>query len=327
MAAVHMKRTRSQTKLQRCSPTSEDSKTILKRGSIARYICALCHQGFTRRTTVKEPHFASCVRKHGNPNGVAWDDHPSCYMERPDGTVGPSGTTPAGLSSATNTKKDPDIDLTLEVENDGGLQTGKTEDFDQSPDKGHAVGISANSNTKSSTRSSGPQPCTPEPQRGSSHPEGQPLLRSEIQDPPQTKRLLSGMTMNQLANVAIAASKLKAGSSGTEALKVFQLWRNLLPQGFTSNVLAPSQDFGQKQRQQAVVWMAQDVYKALYGRVQTVDDQLQLVKLWRDILIYLDTWESVRKVEMLLAGAWGEGAGKMLGEMGEDNWKRFMSSS
>ena len=34
--------------------------------------------------------------------------------------------------------------------------------------------------------------------------------------------------MNQLANVVIAASKLKAGSGTTEASNVFQLWRSLV---------------------------------------------------------------------------------------------------
>ena len=72
----------------------------------APYICALCRRGFTRRATVKDPHFASCVRKHGNPNNVAWDDHPSCYTILEDGTKGPSGKIPTGLSGAAGMKKE-----------------------------------------------------------------------------------------------------------------------------------------------------------------------------------------------------------------------------
>lgn len=84
---------------------------------------------------------------------------------------------------------------------------------------------------------------------------------------------------------------------------------------------------GQKERQQAVVWLAQDVYKALYEKLETTDDQLELVRLWRDILAYLNDLEGVRKVENLLAGVWGEDARKMFGEVQEENGKRFMDPS
>ena len=63
----------------------------------SKYICALCKKGFTRKSTVKDPHFPSCVRKNGNPDNIAWDDHPSCYMRLADGSRGPSNTRPAGL--------------------------------------------------------------------------------------------------------------------------------------------------------------------------------------------------------------------------------------
>ena len=100
MAPTQTSRAKLESQRQTRSSANADIKPIFKRGSIAPYICALCNQSFTRKTTVKEPHFASCVKVNGNPNGVAWDDHPSCYSKRPDGTMGPSGTVPAGLSSA-----------------------------------------------------------------------------------------------------------------------------------------------------------------------------------------------------------------------------------
>lgn len=100
MPSTQSSRARSQSQRWTRSSNHADNKAILKKGLITPYICALCNQGFTRKTTVKEPHFASCVKTNGNPNGVAWDDHPSCFSKRSDGSVGPSGTVPAGLSSA-----------------------------------------------------------------------------------------------------------------------------------------------------------------------------------------------------------------------------------
>ena len=73
--------------------------------------------------------------------------------------------------------------------------------------------------------------------------------------------------------------------------------------------------------------MAQDVYKARSDKLQTIVDQLQLVRLWRDILVYLDDWEGVRKVERLLAGAWGESAGQILDEVQDRDRKPLLSSS
>ena len=64
------------------------------------YICALCNVGFSRRGTVKDPHFARCIAKHGNPKNLVWDEHPSCWMHLPDGTRGKSGLVPPGVSRA-----------------------------------------------------------------------------------------------------------------------------------------------------------------------------------------------------------------------------------
>lgn len=60
-------------------------------GASARpFLCGLCNKGFSRRHTVKEPHFFSCVRRKGNPSNLPWDSHPSCWVVRTDGTRGPS---------------------------------------------------------------------------------------------------------------------------------------------------------------------------------------------------------------------------------------------
>lgn len=46
------------------------------------YICPLCGKGFTRRSTVKDPHFPICVARHGNPNNIQWDADESCRARR-----------------------------------------------------------------------------------------------------------------------------------------------------------------------------------------------------------------------------------------------------
>ena len=58
-----------------------------------KYKCVLCGNGFTRRSTVFDPHFGSCVRKNGNPNNLVWDEDPSCWKKND----GPSGVIAPGL--------------------------------------------------------------------------------------------------------------------------------------------------------------------------------------------------------------------------------------
>lgn len=65
-----------------------------KRAAEGSYICPLCGKGFTRRSTVKDPHFPACVARHGNPNNIQWDADESCRARR-------VGRKNSGLSSAT----------------------------------------------------------------------------------------------------------------------------------------------------------------------------------------------------------------------------------
>lgn len=67
------------------------------RKSGGTYICVLCKKGFTRRATVKDPHFASCVKRLGNPKNLPWDAHQSCWSKRGTQEPGPSGTVAPGL--------------------------------------------------------------------------------------------------------------------------------------------------------------------------------------------------------------------------------------
>lgn len=53
-----------------------------QRAAGGSYICPLCGKGFTRRSTVKDPHFPACVARHGNPNNIQWDADGSCRARR-----------------------------------------------------------------------------------------------------------------------------------------------------------------------------------------------------------------------------------------------------
>ena len=57
------------TKQRRSSARLKSKSTSTVR---APYICALCNKGFTRKATVKDPHFPSCVGRRGNPDNKAW---------------------------------------------------------------------------------------------------------------------------------------------------------------------------------------------------------------------------------------------------------------
>lgn len=65
-----------------------------QRAAGGSYICPLCGKGFTRRSTVKDPHFPTCVARHGNPNNVQWDADESCRARR-------VGRKNSGSSAAT----------------------------------------------------------------------------------------------------------------------------------------------------------------------------------------------------------------------------------
>lgn len=86
------------------------------RKSGGEFICVLCRKGFTRRATVKDPHFASCVKRLGNPKNLAWDAHQSCWLKRSIQEPGPSGTVaPGSKNPPENVEED---DMTEEEEAD-----------------------------------------------------------------------------------------------------------------------------------------------------------------------------------------------------------------
>jgi len=88
--------------------------------------------------------------------------------------------------------------------------------------------------------------------------------------------------------------------------------------------MAPHPHLDQKQRQQTVVWLAQDVYGAHLERVQNGDDQLRMVRLWRDLIVFLNDWPGHTKMQELLVEAWGRNGPELVGEMDNNNWKVFL---
>ena len=58
-----------------CSP-KKLSPTRHTQSTDSAYHCPRCDKGFTRRTGVKD-HFPNCIKMHGNPSGLRWDDHVS----------------------------------------------------------------------------------------------------------------------------------------------------------------------------------------------------------------------------------------------------------
>lgn len=65
--------------------------------------CSLCGKDFSRASTIRHRHWASCVRKHGNPGNLVWDQDQSCWRK---GRSGPSGTPARGLTERSGDDTD-----------------------------------------------------------------------------------------------------------------------------------------------------------------------------------------------------------------------------
>lgn len=153
---------------------------------------------------------------------------------------------------------------------------------------------------------------------------------------PIERRLpLSVMTMNQIVNIPIKSCRIHAGKGDREAQSMWHLWNHMvllppfhllqladnhvraqLPPGALTDVTLPAPGLDQKSRQQAVVWMAQDVYAALLDLVRGLKDQLQMVVVWRDIAQGMDDGDGVMKIHDLLVEELGEEGPMLLGEFG-----------
>lgn len=63
-----------------------------------------------------------------------------------------------------------------------------------------------------------------------------------------------------------------------------------------------------------MVWIAQDVYAALFDEASSLEDQLKMVAVWRDIATGLGDVAGVTRIHDLLVGALGEQGPLMLGQ-------------
>lgn len=97
--------------------TRETTQPVPGGGGRGDYRCPRCHGRFTRSRTVKD-HFASCVRKFGNPEGLHWFD---------DGTLAAQKQWHLDHAAAAKAK----------VNNEGGEETGgEDEDEEEDDDLG-----------------------------------------------------------------------------------------------------------------------------------------------------------------------------------------------
>ncbi|KAL9026943.1 MAG: hypothetical protein Q9196_004461 [Gyalolechia fulgens] len=352
-------------------------------GASARtFVCGLCNKGFSRRHTVKEPHFLSCVRRKGNPGNLPWDSHPSCWVVHTDGTRGPSGTSPPsnafGRPNHTEAKiQESDSALTAPCKQmspedpSGNANTTSTEQ----PQDGHGISSSPDllapwelkppwtprrpgparteegqerevGSSSSPFLPAYPDPETPlAPYRLPPHPGSQlastppsqflspyqllshpatevrssPPSQSpsfyRVQADPDTSRLpslpslglpepvtsISSLALNQMASIAIGATREKAGINDEEAWRMWTLWTGLLPRGVESDVAAPIPGASQKDRQQAVVWLGQDVYAGLLAKSEgRVADRLRMTELWQDVVRHLNDEDAANRMHDLL---------------------------
>lgn len=74
----------------------EDSRGSVQKKRRIRggdFKCILCGNEFSRASSIRCRHWAICVRKHGNPGNLVWDQDQSCW---PKGRSGPSGIPARG---------------------------------------------------------------------------------------------------------------------------------------------------------------------------------------------------------------------------------------
>lgn len=78
-----------------------------------------------------------------------------------------------------------------------------------------------------------------------------------------------------------------------------------LPSGHTTRIARPEPGCDVKSRQQAVVWIAQDVYSALTSDVQICMQQLHIASVCRNITSSLGNFDGVRGIHELVKGQLG----------------------
>ncbi|KAL9586780.1 MAG: hypothetical protein Q9212_000666 [Teloschistes hypoglaucus] len=82
---------------------------------------------------------------------------------------------------------------------------------------------------------------------------------------------------------------------------------SLLPNGTPTQIKAPVRGGTQKDRQQAIVWLAQDAVAAFMALAEgSLDMQCKIVRTWIDFCKTLEDTEGVNKIHELMVGELGE---------------------
>ncbi|KAL8717356.1 MAG: hypothetical protein Q9225_005390 [Loekoesia sp. 1 TL-2023] len=160
----------------------------------------------------------------------------------------------------------------------------------------------------------------PSPYHALSHPKNVVASSSPSQLPsfaslglPRPVSSISSLAMNQMANIPLGLTREKAGINDEEASRMWALWCGLLPDGVATNISAPRPGASQQERQQAVVWLGQDVYAGLLAKAEgRFLDRLRIVKVLRGVARYLNDEDAVGKIHELLVAELGEDGPGML---------------
>ncbi|KAL8909794.1 MAG: hypothetical protein Q9171_004884 [Xanthocarpia ochracea] len=116
---------------------------------------------------------------------------------------------------------------------------------------------------------------------------------------PEVKLQISDLKMMQMASAVIGMTRERGGKSDEDALHK--------PESVSTSVEQPKPGASEKERQQAVVWLAQDVYLGVFledadGRLS---DQLKVVGKLRDLAFILKGEEGMNKIHEMVVDELG----------------------
>lgn len=86
-----------------------------------------------------------------------------------------------------------------------------------------------------------------------------------------------------------------------------------LPEGTSSDIKQPQPEYSSLQRQQAVTWQAQKTYGALLNLADSLEQQLRLITVWKNMLEALGDAEALARMWELLVRDLGEEGPFLLG--------------
>ncbi|KAL8872190.1 MAG: hypothetical protein Q9174_002133, partial [Haloplaca sp. 1 TL-2023] len=118
---------------------------------------------------------------------------------------------------------------------------------------------------------------------------------------------ISSLAMNQMANVVMSATRGIAGEDDEGALRMWRLLSSLLPKDQSTLVQQPVVGASEKERQQAVVWLGQDVFGSLIAKAQDrLVDNVKIVRLFREIATQLRDNGSEQRINQIMVAELGE---------------------